>query len=189
MVVRSSVRLLKIFGEESVQLEGGWRRRSWKLSVGLKYHCIAGPRQFKSGTLDTLSTSGPLCILIIPLRFLHCAAPIVHCARCRLCNAQSSEIVHSSLCLVGRCPPGTICQCREWHHRARQGKGESNRVEPGTLAGSLAQNCAAHAQLLCCAHTCTLAISDNPTSCRITWICTSHSWKHPYSALAGTLIP
>ena len=123
MVVRSSVRLLKIFGEESVQLEGGWRRRSWKWSVGLKYHCIAGPRQFKSGTLDTLSTSGPLCILIIPLRFLHCAAPIVHCARCRLCNTQSSEIVHSSLCLVGRCPPGTICQCREWHHRARQGKG------------------------------------------------------------------
>ena len=116
-------------------------RGGWKPSVGVKYQStwgvgvlelsiIAGRRHFKPRTLDTLSTSDPLCILIIRLRCWHCAALIAHNAA-RLCNtcirntrnAQSSQIVHFSLCLVGPGPPhhlsmrrvASSCKATDWN--------------------------------------------------------------------------
>ena len=143
---------------------------------------IAGRRHFKPRTLDTLSTSDPLCILIIRLRCWHCAALIAHNAA-RLCNtyihntrnAQSSQIVHFSLCLVGPGPPhhlsmrrvASSCKATDWNF---------------TLAAShrIMRRHNLHICTICTfahVYASTLAISDKQS--HIVELPDMHSWIHP----------
>ena len=87
------------------------------------------PKAVEPGTVDTLSTSGPLCILIIPCAPLSdfsivprrlCRMPIVQ-------YSQSSQIVP---CWTLPTPPFVNAEC---HHRARQGRGiqdQPSRTSP-----------------------------------------------------------
>ena len=134
----------------------------------LELSMIARLRQLKPRTLDTLSTSQPLCILIIRLRCRHCAALIVHNADCAIHNPPKLCIPHYAS--LDPAQP-TICQCREG--TIVQG----NRLE--LHLGGFAQNYASQfAQLCNCTHP--LQPSVTIPHCRITrYSHCSHGSTHP----------